>query len=166
MAGLRVPMVVGASALLLGFSPFAPSRAHAQAPTPAPAPAAGTQTLTVAEGDLARGQYLVEDVAQCGRCHTPVAKSGDRDQFRKLQGGALDVEPTIAKQNWAMSAPRIAGTPPGTDAEFVKLMMTGIGRTGVAPRRPMPQFHMSQADAEAVLSYLKSLGGRIPTGTR
>jgi hypothetical protein len=55
-------------------------------------------------------------------------------------------------------APRLSGLPPGTDEEFVNLMMTGISRTGSPPRQPMPQFHMTRADAEAVLAYLKSLG--------
>ena len=42
--------------------------------------------------------------------------------------------------------------------------MTGISRRGLHLRQPMPQFRMTQADAEAVLAYLKTLPGR-PTGT-
>ena len=106
---------------------------------------------------LARGGYIVDRVAQCGRCHTPADKYGHRDATRRLMGGPLDVEPTIAKDEWAMAAPRLAGTPPGTDEEFVRLMMTGISRTGRKPLRPMPQFLMTQQDAESVLEYLKSL---------
>lgn len=111
-------------------------------------------------GDVARGAYIVESVAQCGRCHTPVTSTGERDRSRWLAGGPLDVAPTIARENWAMAAPRIAGTPPGTDEQFVHLMMTGISRTGRAPLRPMPQFKMTREDADSVLAYLKSLGGR------
>ena len=44
------------------------------------------------------------------------------------------------------------------DAQFIALMMTGISRTGYPPKEPMPQFHMTQTDAEAVLAYLKSIG--------
>jgi mono/diheme cytochrome c family protein len=130
-----------------------------RSPLGAQAPAAA-QTEASAGGDLARGQYIVEQVAQCGRCHTPVDKNGERDQFRKLLGGPLDFEPTVVKHYWALAAPRLAGNPPGTDEEFVRLMMTGISRTGTRPLRPMPQFGMTQADAEAVLAYIKSLPAR------
>jgi len=44
-----------------------------------------------------------------------------------------------------------------TDDEIVRLLMTGISRTGKPPRPPMPQFRMTRGDAEAVLTYLKSL---------
>ena len=145
------------TSLIAGSSPVvraqAPAAAQAQAATAAP-------TLTLSPGDAARGAYIVEDVAQCGRCHSPVTRTGERDHSRWLMGGPLDVAPSVAPQNWAMAAPRIASQPPGTDEQFVHLMMTGISRTGRAPLRPMPQFKMTREDAESVLAYLKSLGGR------
>ena len=51
----------------------------------------------------------------------------------------------------------IGGRPPGTDADFIKLLTTGIARTGMPPNPPMPPFRMTRADAEAVLAYLKTL---------
>ena len=66
----------------------------------------------------------------------------------------------MATENWAIVAPRIGGGPPGTDEQFIHLLMTGISRTGRPLRQPMPQFRMSQSDAEAVLAYLKSLAGK------
>ena len=158
MSRVRFPVMVCVSALVLCGGELATSRLVAQATSPRQQqPAAAGE----ANDSVSRGQYIVEEVAQCGRCHTPVdGSSGERDRFRKLQGGPLDVAPTIAAQNWAIAAPRLAGMPPGTDEEFVRLMMTGISRTGARPKRPMPQFHMSQADAEAVLAYLKSLPAR------
>ncbi len=141
----------------------------------ATAPPLGAQTATPATGSaesaaqrderLARGAYIVENVAQCGRCHSPVDNAGERDRTRWLMGGPLDVAPTIAKQNWVMAAPRIAGAPPGTDEQFVRLLMTGVSRTGGRLSRPMPEFRMTQADAEAVLAYLKSLTGRGRIGS-
>jgi hypothetical protein len=59
--------------------------------------------------------------------------------------------------DWADVAPRLAGAPPGTDADFIRLMTTGIARTGRPPRPPMLRLHMSRSDAAAVLAYLKSL---------
>ncbi len=145
MSRVRFVLKVAASALVVIATQDVRWTAHAQTEGPDPAQR------------LARGAYIVEQVAQCGRCHTPVNRHGQRDNTRRLMGGPLDVEPTIAKDEWAMAAPRLAGTPPGTDEEFVKLMMTGISRTGRKPLRPMPQFQMTQEDAESVLSYLKSL---------
>ncbi|HUO13747.1 MAG TPA: hypothetical protein VMX38_02080 [Verrucomicrobiae bacterium] len=60
-------------------------------------------------------------------------------------------------ENWPLQAPRIAGNPPGTDAELVKLLTTGIWRDGRPLREPMPQFRMSMDDAQAVVAYLRSL---------
>lgn len=148
MAGVRYGSMIGVLALVavagVGGAPV-----RAQSPTAA-VPSADA---------VARGAYIVEQVAQCGRCHTPVNRSGERDQTNKLAGGPLDFSPTVARENWAMNAPRIAGTPPGTDEQLVTLLTTGISRTGQPMRRPMPQFKMTRADAEAVLAYLKSLGG-------
>jgi mono/diheme cytochrome c family protein len=47
--------------------------------------------------------------------------------------------------------------PSGADTEFIRLLTTGVSRSGVPPSSPMPPFRMSRADAEAVLAYMKSL---------
>jgi mono/diheme cytochrome c family protein len=113
---------------------------------------------------VARGRYIVEDVAMCWRCHTRVDAHGDRDHTHWLLGGQVGIRPTVpGTADWAILAPRLAGAPPGTDAQFITLMTTGISRTGYPPRQPMPQFRLTQADAEAVLAYLKSLGSHAPT---
>lgn len=117
----------------------------------APPPAASQDKID-------RGRYIVENVAVCWRCHSPVDSTGARDHSRWLMGGPVAMQTTIVR-DWAIVAPRLAGAPPGTDEEFVHLLMTGISRTGTYLRPPMPQFRMTQADAEAVLAYLKSLGG-------
>jgi len=104
-----------------------------------------------------RGRYIVEGVAMCGRCHTPNNQAGEADHRNWLLGGPLQIQPTYQIQNWAIVVPRIAGRPPGSDAEFVRLLMTGISRTGLPPKPPMPSFRMTRVDAESVLAYLKSL---------
>lgn len=109
-----------------------------------------------------RGRYIVENVATCWRCHSPVDAHGERDHTHWLLGGQVGIRPTVPSGDWAIVAPRLAGAPPGTDEQFITLLMTGIARTGHAPRQPMPQFRMTQADAEAVLAYLKSLGSHAP----
>jgi len=40
---------------------------------------------------------------------------------------------------------------------MITLLTTGIWIDGKPLRDPMPKFHMTRADAEAVLAYLKSL---------
>lgn len=105
----------------------------------------------------ARGKYIVESVAMCEMCHTPRDENGQPDRGNWLMGGPVQLRPTYQAPHWAVKVPRIAGGPPGTDADFLRLMTTGIARTGNPPSPPMPQFHMTREDAEAVLAYLKSL---------
>ena len=104
-----------------------------------------------------RGRYLVDDVVQCFQCHTPRTETGDYDRSRWLMGGPVFYRPSVPTAEWATVAPRIAGRPPGTDKDFIKLMTTGIARTGAPPHPPMLRLHMTREDAEAVLAYLKSL---------
>ena len=104
-----------------------------------------------------RGRYIVESVAMCERCHTPRDEKGNADQSRWLMGGPVQIRPSYPDSSWALVAPRLARRPPGTDAEFITLLSTGISRTGAPPKLPMPPFRMTRADAEAVLAYLKSL---------
>jgi mono/diheme cytochrome c family protein len=153
-------VVVPVFVLLAGANPPA---VLAQRPEPAKG-VAKPETAAPADDKVAHGRYIVEEVAMCGRCHSPVDMHGNRDTTHWLMGGAVGLSPTVATDNWAIVAPRIGGAPPGTDEQFVHLMMTGVSRRGLHLRQPMPQFRMSQADAEAVLAYLKSLGSH-PVGT-
>jgi mono/diheme cytochrome c family protein len=106
---------------------------------------------------IERGKYIVENVAMCERCHTPRDENGKalRDQW--LDGGPVQMKQTYPTPTWAGREPRIAGSPPGTDEQFITLLTTGISRTGAPPNLPMPPFRMTRQDAEAVLAYLKSL---------
>jgi mono/diheme cytochrome c family protein len=112
---------------------------------------AGNQT------QVERGRYIVENVAMCELCHTPRDEHGNPDKGRWLQGGPAQLRPSYPSPYWALVEPKIGGGPPGTDADFIKLLTTGISRTGSPPNPPMPPFRMTRADAEAVLAYLKSL---------
>jgi len=109
------------------------------------------------ETGVARGKYIVERVAICGQCHTPRDAANSPDRYHVLEGAAVWLKPAEPVENWPLQAPRLAGTPPGTDEEMVKLLTTGIWRDGRYLRPPMPQFRMNRQDAEAVVAYLKSL---------
>jgi mono/diheme cytochrome c family protein len=108
-------------------------------------------------GDVARGKYLVEKVAMCGECHTPRQSNGALDQSRALEGAPVILRPASANPNWPLTAPRIGGTPPASDADIVKLLTTGIWTNGEPLRFPMMPFRMTEEDARAVVAYLKSL---------
>jgi mono/diheme cytochrome c family protein len=122
-------------------------------PALAQPPAKAAKMDDAGGGDVERGKYIVESVAQCGRCHTPGGDKGEPDRAHWLQGAPI----RGPLPNMAVQSPRIAGTPPGTDEEFVTLLTTGISRSGAPPRPPMPSFRMTRKDAESVLAYLKSL---------
>jgi mono/diheme cytochrome c family protein len=109
------------------------------------------------QGAEARGQYIVEDLSRCGQCHTPRDSNGLPDRSRWLQGAPVWLKSAEPVEDWPLQAPRIAGALPGTDAEMVTLLTTGIWRTGTYLRPPMPQFRMSRQDAESVIAYLKSV---------
>jgi hypothetical protein len=110
-----------------------------------------------AAADVARGKYLVEDVAVCGQCHTPRDSNGNLDRTRRLQGASVPYLPSKPDMDWPINAPRIGGTPPASDADMIKLLTTGIWTDGHRLRLPMPQFRMERGDAEAVVAYLKSV---------
>lgn len=107
-----------------------------------------------------RGKYIVDDVAICSQCHTPRDSKGGPDQHRWLEGSAVWLQPPEPNSDWPLLAPRLAGNPPGSDAEMITLLTTGVWRDGTRLRPPMPQFRMTTQDAEAVVAYLKSLHSR------
>lgn len=141
-------LVMLAAALLLCL----PSVMKAQARGKAQA----ADSATNAGGDVARGRYLVESVAMCGQCHTPRDANGVLDRSHWLEGAAVPWVPSQGQANWPLIAPRIGGTPPATDADMIKLLTTGIWTDGTMLRFPMMPFRMSEADARAVVAYLKA----------
>jgi len=139
---------------LFTLVPFALAMLPAAAQTKAGAKAAAE---TGSQSQLERGRYIVEDVAMCELCHTPRNENGQPDRSHWLMGGPAQLRPAYPAPTWAVIEPRLAGRPPGDDASFIKLLTTGISRTGAPPNPPMPPFRMTRSDAEAVLAYLKSL---------
>jgi mono/diheme cytochrome c family protein len=108
-------------------------------------------------GDIARGKYIVEDVAMCGTCHTPRKPNGTLDHSQWLAGAPVPYLPAQPTSDWPILAPRLAGSPPATNAGMVTLLTTAVWTDGKQLRDPMPKFHMTKADAEAVVAYLRSL---------
>ncbi len=136
--------------------------AWAQQPA-APAKAAGQTASKAAQGgaaaggNVARGKYIVEDVAMCTTCHTPRLGNGQIDRTHLLQGAPVYYQAATKVADWPQICPRIGGTPPATDEEMITLLTTAVWIDGKPLRDPMPKFHMSREDAAAVVAYLKSL---------
>lgn len=120
--------------------------------------AAGHPQRGAAQGpDIARGKYLVDNVAMCTECHTPRDSNGDLDPQAYLQGAPIWIVPAKHIPNWADYAPVLAGLPSYTDEQMENVLERGIGLNGNAIRPPMHLYHMNPEDAKAVIAYLKSL---------
>jgi mono/diheme cytochrome c family protein len=122
-----------------------------------PAQKAATQAASAPKGDVARGQYIVENVAMCEECHTPRDAGGNLDESRRLQGAPIWIQPVHVMTDWANRAPGLAGFVGFTDAQGEDILERGIGPNGIAIQPPMHIYHMNQADALAVMAYLRSL---------
>lgn len=138
-------LIFAGAAILAGHT----QEAKKAAPAPAAANTAGSA--------VARGQYLVEDVAMCGTCHTPRHPNGTLDRSQWLAGAPVPYQPSQPTTDWPTVAPRIAGLPPASNDGMVTLLTTGVWITGKQLKDPMPKFHMTKADAAAVVAYLKSV---------
>ncbi len=104
----------------------------------------------------ARGEYLVTAIGGCNDCHTPMAPTGP-DMTHSLQGAELIFQPLI-EIPWAPVAPPIAGGPANyTDEQFATFLQTGVRPDGSLTRPPMPQFRFNEADARAVVAYIKTV---------
>ena len=110
---------------------------------------------------IARGKYLVEEVARCQECHTPKTAEGQFDQTKWLKGSTLNIQPIAEVKGWHKTSPDITSTSRlfqrWMDAGLVKFLSTGLNPGGNPAGAPMPQYKMAQADAEAIVEYLKSL---------
>jgi mono/diheme cytochrome c family protein len=147
-----------ATGLLVAAFIFTPEVAHLTAAQEAKRASAGVQAQDGTS--VSRGQYIVEDVAMCGTCHTPRKPDGELDRSRWLAGASVPYLSAYPTSDWPLQAPRLAGLPPANDAGMITLLMTAVWTDGKPLRDPMPKFHMTRADAEAVLAYLKSINPR------
>jgi mono/diheme cytochrome c family protein len=116
-----------------------------------------------------RGDYLVNEVARCGDCHTPRDDRGRLDRTRHLQGASVWFTPRVRPREWEGHAPDItAGGKAGkwSEARMIKYLMKG-GNDDEGSDPPMPAYRLTEDDARAVTAYLRSLpGGKQDGGKR
>lgn len=129
-----------------------------QSPTnPASKQKSGTQSTEIPKGDeIARGKYLVEQVARCPDCHTPRDSSGELERSHWLQGASVWIMPVRSKQAWAAHAPALAGFP-YSDQQGQDVLERGIGTNGIPIQPPMHAYNLHHEDALAIIAYLRSL---------
>ncbi len=109
---------------------------------------------------VARGKYLVNNAVMCADCHTPRDAKGQFIRNQWLQGAPLGFKPVHPVPGWADVALPIAGLPSmASDEEAIKFLMTGKRADGSMAAPPMPEFRFNRRDAEAIVAYLRSLGG-------
>ena len=113
------------------------------------------------EAAVARGKYLVEEVAKCQDCHTPKNAKGEPDAAKWMKGGPLGFQPAQPVPGWHAGAPDLTSTSRiwarWGDSGFVKFLTTGLNPRGHAADPPMPAYKLTEEDAGAVMAYLKSL---------
>ncbi len=97
---------------------------------------------------VARGEYLVGAAGQCSDCHGA-----------GLGGGPNQIpgQPGVA---WAATVPSLVGLSMfASDTQAVTFFESGLLPDGSKARPPMPQYRFNEADAQAIVAYLRSLKG-------
>jgi len=110
-----------------------------------------------ASDEVARGKYLVDEVARCPECHTPRDAAGNLKAEAWLRGAPIWIKPIAPILNWADQAPPLAGLPSFTDQQMENVLEQGVGPIGEILRPPMHTYHLHRDDARAIIAYLKSL---------
>ena len=120
--------------------------------------AALTTAAQSSAAQIARGRYIVEQVAGCGDCHTPRDAQGVPVKHRTLAGAPVGFAPVGPLPQWATWAPPLAGLPSGFDErQLSQFLQTGVRPDGSQARPPMPKFRLTPEDAKAVAAYVRSL---------
>jgi len=105
------------------------------------------------------GMYLVQNVMQCSRCHSP--KNRDLDDSRYLGGSTLDWYSLSGEE---LSVPNIKLVEEGigdwTEKDIEAFIDNGVKKAGTKVADECPQAYFStlnETDRKAVVNYLKSL---------
>lgn len=112
---------------------------------------------------MSYGEYLVDEVAKCGDCHTPRKATGDLDQEKRLKGAPLNlnVPPNCETMKRAKVAPDLTSSGPlfskWDEHGMVKYLETGLNPHGTRAHPPMPAYELRPHDAEAIVAYLRTL---------
>ena len=118
-------------------------------------------SLSGQDPKVARGKYLVEEVARCQECHSPKDADGAFDKAKWLKGATLAITGITPIKGWHATSPDITSTSAlwqrwGDDG-MSKFLQTAKNPRGGGAGAPMPAYSMKAEDADAIVAYLKSL---------
>lgn len=137
---------------------------------PTKKPDAGVVTPDAGPNAAERGQYIMNVLGACTFCHTPLRQDGTRDTDRLFAG--VDCFVDIDSPNFLDNGngfgcistrnltPDATGLKNATAAQIKDAFQNGIRTDGkkIAPIMPYWIFHnMTDADADAVVAYLRTL---------
>lgn len=152
-----VAAICAAGVLAAGQEPKAAPKTETKTETKAVAKAADSKPAA----KLERGKYLVEEVARCQECHTPLLEDGTFDKTKWMKGATLAGIPAKPIEDWHQKAPDITSTSRLWERwkveGFEKFMQTAKNPRGGKAGPPMPAYTLSAEDAAAMTAYLKSL---------
>lgn len=155
-------IVGGIALVVIGLAAGAASWLHLKKPASHPASA---EKIEATPQRLARGEYVVEHVADCLGCHSdhnlkysiPV-KPGSEGEGGFIFDEKLGFPGVVAAQN--ITPDPEFGLGQWTDGEILRAIREGVDRNGDAlfPMMPYEHFrYMSDEDAKSVVAYLRTL---------
>ena len=112
-----------------------------------------------AETAVERGAYLVNGIANCGNCHSPLDPDG-KPAGTPLSGGGAIVGPYFSAYPPNLTADPETGLGRWSEDQIVTAIREGRTPDGTMLRPPMPvPFYrgLSDRDAHAIAAYLRSL---------
>jgi mono/diheme cytochrome c family protein len=114
-----------------------------------------------ADGDLARGNYLLNSIVACGNCHTPKGPDGKAIDGQDLSGGTVIEIPAFRAVAPNITQDRETGIGGWTDQQIIAAIREGRRPDGTIIGPPMPiEFYrsMSDNDVRAIVAALR----RVP----
>lgn len=137
---------------------------------PVPAPPSLPPSPPVAPaGGVARGAYLVNAIAICGDCHTPMLPNGSPDMSKMLAGGKVQTGPTTFEVAPNLTPDKVTGIGNWTDAQILAVLKTGTKPTGTMVKglmldqvmgTPLPgggYNQLTDTDAQAIVAFLRTI---------
>jgi len=139
---------------IVAFAVFVATRQHLQFnDTPYPEVAASADTTVIA-----RGRYVVRDLANCANCHGDPSRATDVEEARDVPlsgGGHFDVPPgTFYVRN--ITPDSLSGLGAVPDRAIARALRFGVGHDGRALLPFMEMQGLSDEDLVAVVSYLRA----------